>query len=170
MNGISFAPFYYRRMVWAKIWGMHMKRHRSHASFIENLRQKIRSLRKMKPEDIHVFTIDASYGRYQIVIGPLEKNHRRSLEIDGNIHHLFISPKAISPNPSKNQIRTNLKNTIIMRDLSVHLFDPLDAEAAQLPIYLLATPATKLIALLVGGLPHFHSKASEQIQASEIET
>jgi len=102
-----------------------MKYDRSHASFIENLTWQMKSLKRMKPGDVHVFTINATYGRYQIVIGPLMDNHCRSVEINGEIHHLFVSPKSISPNPSKRQVRSNLKNTVIMNELLIHLRDPL---------------------------------------------
>jgi len=101
-----------------------MKRLRSHSSFIENLRRQMKSLKKMGREDVHVFSIDAQFGHYQIVIGPQLGHKKRRLEIDGKIHHLFVSPKAISANPSRRQIRANLKNTVIVRDLSVHLCDP----------------------------------------------
>ena len=101
-----------------------MKKKRSHAAFVENLRRQVRSLKKMKPNDVHVFTIDANYGHYQIVIGPSKKNHERDLEITGEIHQLFVSPDSIRPNPSKHQVHDNLKDTVIMRDLEIHLHDP----------------------------------------------
>ena len=101
-----------------------MKANRSHASFIENLKRQMKHLRRMKPDEVHVFTINANYGRYQIIIGPGKGHQRRNLEINGNIHHLFISPKNITPNPSSAQIHGNLKDTVILRDLNVHLVDP----------------------------------------------
>lgn len=82
----------------------------------------------MKPEDMHVLTVHANYGNYEIVIGPEMpedkggKRHRE-LEINGEVHHLFISEDAITPNPSNEQIHDKLKDTVIMQDLSVHLRD-----------------------------------------------
>lgn len=101
-----------------------MKNRRSHASFIENLRRKVRSLKGLKPHDVHVLTVNANYGHYQIVVGPRRKNRERDLEIRGEIHHLFVSPHSIRPNPSRHQINDNLKGTVIVRDLEVRLHDP----------------------------------------------
>ncbi len=100
--------------------------HTSHASFIEQLKGVVESLKDMKPNEMHVLTVHANYGNYEIVIGPedLEGQHRRSLEINGEIHHLFISPDEISPHPSKVEIHEKLKHTVIMQDLTIHLHDP----------------------------------------------
>lgn len=101
-----------------------MKNRKMHASFVDNLRRKVRSLKNMKPEDVHVFTINASYGHYQVIIGPKKGHNQRDVRIEGEIHHLFVSPHSINANPSKHEIYENMKNTIIMRDLEVHLHDP----------------------------------------------
>jgi hypothetical protein len=74
-----------------------MKRKHSHATFLEQLKRSISSLKHMKPHDMHVLTVHANYGNYEIVIGPEAKrgaghNHERMVEINGEIHHLFISP------------------------------------------------------------------------------
>ncbi len=105
-----------------------MKRRKAHAAFIEQLQESISSLKHMKPDEMHVITVHANYGNYEIVIGPELKNapegkHLRPIEINGEIHHLFISPEAIAPNPSKRQVDDKLKHTVIMQDLSVHLRD-----------------------------------------------
>jgi len=104
-----------------------MKKKRSHATFIEQLKRTISSLKHMKPSDMHVLTVHANYGNYEIVIGPEErhgeKKCERAVEINGEIHHLFISPHSVSPNPSKQQIHDKLKNTVIMQDLAIHLRD-----------------------------------------------
>lgn len=101
-----------------------MRRRTSHTSFVSDLKKKVRSLKNMREGDVHVFTINANYGRYKIIVGPLKRDNNCPVEIEGEMHHLFVSPNAISPNPSKDQIRENLKHTVIMRDLSVHLSDP----------------------------------------------
>lgn len=105
-----------------------MKKRMSHASFLEQLKKTISSLKNMKPDDMHVLTVHANYGNYEIVIGPEshergDDDHRRAVEINGEIHHLFITPDSISPNPSHNQIHDKLKHTVIMQDLEVHLRD-----------------------------------------------
>lgn len=83
----------------------------------------------MRPNETHVLTVHANYGNYEIVIGPedndasMRKSHRRPVEINGEIHHLFISPAAVAPNPSQEQVHDKLKHTVIMQDLAVHLRD-----------------------------------------------
>ncbi|MBT3181727.1 MAG: hypothetical protein HN337_04365 [Deltaproteobacteria bacterium] len=102
-----------------------MKKRKAHLPFIDQLRHAIKSLKKMKPGEVHVLSINANYGHYQIVIGPEESSdHNRSIEINGEIHHLFVTPKNISAQPSKRQVEQNLKNTVIMRNLMIHLRDP----------------------------------------------
>ena len=101
-----------------------MRRSASHASFVESLKRKMKSLKDMKEGEVHVFTVNANYGRYKIIVGPVQKQDNCPVEIEGEIHHLFVSPEAISPNPSREQIQHNLKHTVIMRDLAVHFNDP----------------------------------------------
>lgn len=107
-----------------------MRKKRTQLSFIEQLRQAMQSLKKMKPGEIHVLSINANYGHYQIVIGPENFNrdkkegHERPIEINGEIHHLFVSPSNIRPNPTRKQMMENMKNTVIMRNLTIHLIDP----------------------------------------------
>jgi hypothetical protein len=94
--------------------------------FLEQLRQVIKELKDMKPDEMHVITVHANYGNYELVIGPEDENKedgQRPVEINGEIHHLFLSPGSISANPSKKQIRNKLKHTVIMQDLSIHLED-----------------------------------------------
>lgn len=105
-----------------------MKRRKAHIAFIDELKEAVSSLKHMKPDEMHVITVHANYGNYEIVIGPEQGNspegkHLRPIEINGEIHHLFISPEAIAPNPSKQQVDEKLKHTVIMQDLSIHLRD-----------------------------------------------
>ena len=44
-----------------------MNKRATHASFVSDLKKKMRSLKKMKEGDVHVFTINANYGRYKII-------------------------------------------------------------------------------------------------------
>lgn len=105
-----------------------MKRRHSHLAFLAQLKQAVSSLNEMKPEEMHVLTVHANYGNYELVIGPEvnegDGRRHRELEINGEIHHLFISEDEITPNPSNEQIHDKLKDTVIMQDLSVHLKDP----------------------------------------------
>lgn len=101
-----------------------MKNSKLHGDFAESIREKLRSLSGVKKGDLHVFTINANYGRYKVVIGPVKKRGTVPLEIDGEIHHLFISPDAVRPNPTKDQVRDNLRHMVLMRNLAVHIDDP----------------------------------------------
>ena len=107
-----------------------MKSKKAATPFVDQLKKALKSLKKMKPGEIHVLSINANYGHYQITIGPAMKGKSAkrpggmSIEINGEIHHLFVDPKGMKPQPSKKQMRENLKNTVIMRNLSIHLKDP----------------------------------------------
>ena len=105
-----------------------MKRKARSKKFLKELRSLIGALKHMKPGETHILSINANYGHYQLVIGP-EKNGRsdedeRSIEIEGEIHHLFVTPDEVRAQPSKNQVMENLKDTVIMRGLHVELKDP----------------------------------------------
>lgn len=110
--------------------GHAMNRRRSHERFLDKLKEAIRSLKEMKPGEVHVFNINASYGRYQVVIGPEGAEARkgakeaRPIEINGEIHHLFVSPGAVRIHPSRRQVNHYMQDTVIMRDLSIHIVDP----------------------------------------------
>ncbi|HPQ80212.1 MAG TPA: hypothetical protein PLZ86_00605 [bacterium] len=77
-----------------------------------------------------MLSIDANYGRYRIVIGPedalssAKRENKRPIEINGEIHHIFVSPRTMRIHPSRRQVEHNMKDTVIMRDLSIHLVDP----------------------------------------------
>jgi hypothetical protein len=107
-----------------------MKRRRREQAFFDELMKATRSLGKMKPNEVHVLSVNANYGRYEIIIGPQSRESseggysRHPIEINGQIHHLFISSHKLRALPSKNQILRNLKDTVIVRDLSVHFRDP----------------------------------------------
>jgi hypothetical protein len=104
-----------------------MKRRGAERPFLGELRELVSRLRKMKPGESHVFSINASYGHYQLVVGPGPKGGRmemRPIEINGEIHHLFVTPRSISALPSRAQVEENLKDTVIVRGLSIHLCDP----------------------------------------------
>jgi len=104
-------------------------KHREVLSFLERLMERVRLAADLPPNEVHVFNVHASYGHYQIIIGPAEKvlrRHRRNrqVEINGALHHLFVTKNHIAPHPTHKQIHDNLKGCIIMRDLTLHIKDP----------------------------------------------
>jgi hypothetical protein len=109
---------------------MSIKTWRHRKAFIDQLRDAVSSLKEMKPGAVHILSVNARYGRYQIEIGPEKeggpprKRHGRSIEITGEIHHLFVSESAVRANPSRKQLRDNMRDTVIMKDLAIHVVDP----------------------------------------------
>jgi hypothetical protein len=108
-----------------------MKHHRSHHQlFFKELARTIQELRHLRKNETHVLSIHANFGHYELVIRPAEasEQHPRSavhpIEINGEIHHLFLSSGKVRPQPSRAEIRGNLKHTVILRGLSLHLMDP----------------------------------------------
>ena len=98
-------------------------------SFLERLLERVRLSPNLPPNEVHVFNVHASFGHYQIIIGPAEKmlqggHPHRPLEINGALHHLFVTKNHVAPHPTQKQIHDNLKGCIIMRDLSLHIKDP----------------------------------------------
>jgi hypothetical protein len=92
--------------------------------FIESLMKRDKILKKLKRKEVMIFNVNGSYGVYQVKIGPEDTiDHSRSIEINGQIHHLFLSKKRIEPLPAKEDINNNMRGTVIMRDITVHLFD-----------------------------------------------
>jgi hypothetical protein len=98
--------------------------------FLKELRGLVSRLRKMRPGESHVFSVNANYGHYQLAVGPGARRTGRGagafrpIEINGEIHHLFLTPRSISALPSKEQVAANLRNTVIVRGLAIHLCDP----------------------------------------------
>jgi len=116
-----------------------MKRKKRSKMFLQELRNLIGALKHMKPGETHVLSINANYGNYQLVIRPKlskaregqelrngdeQEGDARTIEINGEIHHLFATPAELRTHPSKEQIIDNLKDTVIMRGVSIHLKDP----------------------------------------------
>ncbi|MBU4484412.1 hypothetical protein KKA47_03215 [bacterium] len=112
---------------------MKRKKNMEKRSFLKMLMESNLSLKKMAPNEIHIFNINANYGHYQISIGPeysaneLRKlglpKRSRPIEINGEMHHLFVSQSGVNPIPSKEQVDSNLKNTVILKDLIIHIQD-----------------------------------------------
>lgn len=106
---------------------------RSKMSFIKGLLQGCIDLRRLKPNQIYVFNVIADHGSYQIIVGPeyspeqckkLElKPRSRKIEINGIVHNLFVNPRHISPNPKEEDLRYNLKGSVIMKQMMIHIVD-----------------------------------------------
>lgn len=95
-----------------------------HVSFIERLINQNQAIKRLKPHDVMIFNVNGNLGYYQIKIGPLETaTNTRPIEINGQIHHLFLSKNHIEPLPTQEEVRNNLKGLVIMRDISIHLVD-----------------------------------------------
>ncbi len=105
-----------------------MKNRHGVRPFLEELRGAISALQKMKPGETHVLSINANYGHYQLVIGPGpegENKGSRPIEINGEIHHLFLSHDSVRAQPSREQVTENLRNTVILRGCKIHIKDPM---------------------------------------------
>lgn len=90
----------------------------------QKLREVVSPLKNIKENEVHILNIRANYGNYQVIIAPSkEAANKHKLEINGQIHHLFVSPDRISAKPSELQVKHHMKDTIILRDLNVHLVD-----------------------------------------------
>jgi len=103
-------------------------------SFLKILMAYDPTLKKMRPKEIRVFNVNANYGTYQIKVGPEHspltcrqlktKTHSRPIEVHGELHHIFIeNGNNISAMPSHDAIDNNLKGTVIIKGLSIHLRD-----------------------------------------------
>lgn len=108
-----------------------MKRHEM-VSFLEKLMLRVKLDPNLPPNEVHVFNVHAAYGHYQVMIGPAQKilkggHLKRPVEINGAMHHLFVTKNHVSPHPSQKQVHENLKGCIVMRDLTLHIKDPTGA-------------------------------------------
>ncbi len=98
-----------------------------HKSFQEQLKHLIRDLNHLKKGDVHVISVHSRHGHYQIMIS--EKNNSSdnmhpAIQINGELYHLIISPKHdISLMPDDYQINDNLKDTLIVKQLTINMTD-----------------------------------------------
>jgi hypothetical protein len=119
------------------------KARRGDLSFIKRLIKRCIQLKKLKPREVYIFNIYTQYGNYQILIGPEcvgaeckrmhVKPHSRKLEINGSMHHLFVNPKNISPLPRQEDVKVNLRGSVIMKDVVIHIVDQ-DGSGAKIKI------------------------------------
>jgi hypothetical protein len=104
-----------------------MKQKAKNRAFLKELQNLVSGLRNMKPGETHILNINANFGRYQLVIGPQKEdaaNGDHSIEINGEIDHLFVTPDEVRAQPSRDQVKDNMKGTVIMKGLEIHLHDP----------------------------------------------
>lgn len=101
-----------------------MKKHKELGKFVARLKKVMSEIKCMKPNEVHVLSVNANHGHYQIIVG-LNKKDPSSVEIDGEIHHLFVTHRAARLHPSKTQMLHNMRGSVVMRDLKIHIFDPL---------------------------------------------
>lgn len=93
-------------------------------SFVEEIIMRNKALKKLKPNDVTIFNVKGNFGSYQIKICAVdEKFHSRPVEINGEIHHLFVTKDVIAPLPTHDEINHNMRGTVIMKDITIHLFD-----------------------------------------------
>lgn len=106
--------------------------YRELTSFLEKLLERVRLDPHLPRNEVHVFNVHAAYGHYQIMIGPADKilkkkrevGWNRPVEINGAMHHLFVTKNHVTPHPSHQQVHNNLKGCIILRNLTIHIKDP----------------------------------------------
>lgn len=101
--------------------------------FIRKIVRHCLQIKRLRANEIFIFNVIAKHGSYQIIIGPEQSAlksksitsdpHARKVEIAGTMHHLFVNPQTISPSPSQEDIRTNLKGSIIMKEVVIHIID-----------------------------------------------
>lgn len=113
------------------------------AGFVSELIKHCLDMKKMRPREVCVFNVIANYGRYQITVGPEYSSddctklnievHSRPVEINGYMHHLFVSPQKISALPAHEDIRSNLRGSVIMKDIAIHIVDQ-DGKGASVRI------------------------------------
>lgn len=102
---------------------------RNMKNFLEIFLQSMNLAKKLSEKECHIFEVHASFGSYQIIIGPRNKeNHgereNRPVEINGAMHHLYLTPNHVKTHPSSREVRNSLQDCVIMRDLTIHIKDP----------------------------------------------
>lgn len=102
-------------------------------SFINKLIKYCVELRQMKPRYMYIFNVFANYGSYQIIVGPEYTDeecrkfhlapHTRKITVNGSMYHLFISPTKIAALPDQEDVKRNLKGSVIMKKIFIHIVD-----------------------------------------------
>ena len=109
-------------------------------AFVEELVKRQSEGHEIGQRDVMVFNVNGEFGHYSVKIGPettSRKNGRkcvkRAIEIDGEVHHLFITKGHASPFPEEDEVNHNMKHTLIVKGIRVH-FTSLDCGRAKLKI------------------------------------
>ncbi len=102
-------------------------------TFLARLRRVLPALRSLSSQDSTSFMVNAQYGQYQITIGPeysatqCRKRHiplhSRPIKIEGEIDHLFLEPNQVTPLPSREQVNNQLRTSVVINGVRVHIFD-----------------------------------------------
>jgi hypothetical protein len=92
-------------------------------NFIYRLTREHKDIKRLKPHEILIFNVSGTYGNYQVKIGPKDGEGSRPIEINGMVHHLFINERHVEPVPTQDEIKNNLKGTVIMNEVSIHMID-----------------------------------------------
>lgn len=92
--------------------------------FMEAMILQNKVLRKLNPREVTIFNVKGNFGHYQVKLWPMDpKEHSRPIEINGEIHHLFVTKDKVGPLPKHDEVLRNMRGTVIMKDISIHLFD-----------------------------------------------
>jgi len=101
--------------------------------FMKKLIEMCMAAKGLRPNEIYIFNVFAKHGCYQIMIGPeyparqcKERHlapHSRRLEINGSLYNLFVSPKEISATPKHEDVKMNLRGSVIMKNVLIHIVE-----------------------------------------------
>ena len=109
--------------------------------FVLQLRKLIPQLKDREQHEVHLITVHARYGNYQLIIG----RDGDSIEINGEIHHLIASPETLAPLPSREQIEQHMKNTVIMSEVKIHFLEEKGDVRAKEVINMAGTHGEKIL-------------------------
>lgn len=112
---------------------MHKRKKSAELGFVRKLINHNLDLKRLHPNEIYIFNVFANRGNYQIMVGPEYsaeeceamkiEPHSRRIEINGTVHNLFLNPNHISAEPKQEDVRRNLRGSMIVKDLAIHIVD-----------------------------------------------
>lgn len=103
-------------------------------TFWARLKRALPTLRTLAAREEKTLTINAHFGQYELKIGQEYTDfecrkraipaHSRPIELNGTIDHLYIvEGEEITPHPSQNSVDNQLGSAVIIRGVTVHIFD-----------------------------------------------
>ena len=102
-------------------------------TFLARLRRVIPTLRSLGPQESKTFDVQAQFGEYHITIGPEYSAthcrqlhvplHSRPIQVEGEIDHLFLEPDQVCAFPSRELVNQQLRTTVVINGVRVHIFD-----------------------------------------------